>query len=214
MPDDRRVTGGTSAANRLSRLKRQGCNLLVTGAASDRAANRATRRLFGAADLDRTRVLVRTDPTTPVTALLPAAVAADAPSVTVVDVADAGTDTRDARPPSLVALGRTVGAAAADFAAGPEPRVGGEFRLAVTSLDRLVADHGVAAVGRFLARVTDAVTDVRGLGQYRLAGPPSALSALPLDRLFDGVVDLRDDDGPDHRVSFPTTASQESAVDR
>lgn len=210
MISDRRAAFGAerrSAVERLPAFKRRGCNLLVTGAVSEATANRATRRLFGAPDLERTRVLVRTDDADE-RHLLPATVDPTAPTVTVIDrreTAHAGTDL-------LAALGTAVVEAAADFEAGARRCTGGEFRLSVTSLDRLLADYDAAAVERFLRRVTDAVTGVRGLGQYRYAGPRSERSAPSFDHLFDAVVELRDGSHAEHRLR-PSHASPTDWVD-
>jgi hypothetical protein len=210
MSSDRRTAADAerrSTLERLPQFKRRGCNLLVTGAVSESTANRATRRLLGSPDLERRRVLVRTDDA-PVADLLPAAVDSRSPTVTVID----SRDSQPAAPPAadtgpLAPLGTAVVDAADAFGGGALGCVGGEFRLSVTSLSQLLDDHGVGAVERFLQRVTAAVTRVRGLGHYRYAGPRAELSTLPVDRLFDGVVELRDRATPEHRLSLARTAS-------
>lgn len=203
MCSDRRAAADAmrrSVLDRLPQLKRGGCNLLVTGAVSQETAHRATRRLFGAPDLERTRVLVRTDDSDE-SDLLPAAVDSSSPAVTVIDFDFDSDDDADTTADPLSALGAAVVEAADAFGAGSR-RCAGEFRLSVTSLDRLLLASDVAAVERFLRRATEAVTSVRGLGQYRYAGPRSELSALPLDLLFDAFVELRDQPGAEHRVSL------------
>ena len=194
-----------STASRLPQFKRRGCNLLVTGAVSETTANRATRRLLGTSDLERRRVLVHTDDT-PVADLLPAAVDSHSRTVTVIDSrADRPAAPADADSDPLARLGTAAVDAADAFGGGAPGCTGGEFRLSVTSLGRLLADHGVVAVERFLRRLTEAVTRVRGVGHYRYIGPRADLSTLPLDRLFDGFVELRDGANPEHRVSLLRT---------
>lgn len=201
MSDNRRAApggDGASAVARLPELKRTGCNVLVTGTVSETTLARATRRLFGAADLDRTRVLVRTASGACARDFLPATVDSDSSSVVRFDI-----DAYEAASNPLAALCDDVVAAADDFAAGSRRPVGSEFRLSVTSLDGLLTASDARAVGRFLDRTTGAVTDVRGMGHYCYDGPRSALSALPLDRLFDGFVELRDRSRAEHRLRLP-----------
>jgi hypothetical protein len=201
MSDDRRIRGERhepAVETTLPRLKREGCNLLVTGAVAAETADRLTRRLLGWPGIDRRRILVRTDDSHSVAELLPAGVSLDDPSVRRFDY---GAYAADSDP--LASLGRDVVAAVDGFDSGPPPLAGGELRLAVTSLDPLVADHERTAVERFLRRVTDAVAGARGMGHYRHFGSRADLSELPVERLFDAFVDLREHEGPEHRLSIP-----------
>lgn len=205
MSDDRRIPDGRdepAVTSALPRLKREGCNLLVAGAASTEAADRLTRRLLGSPGLDRTRILVRTDDSHPVTGLLPAGVSLDDPSVRRFDYSAYAT-----RTDPLASFGRDVVAAVDEFGSRPAPLVGGELRLVVTSLDPLVADHEWTAVERFLRRVTDAVVDARGMGHYRHLGSRAELSGVPVERLFDAFVDLREGEAAEQRLSIPALES-------
>ena len=141
MSDDRGAVARVrepAVADLLPRLKYAGCNLLVCGNVSDATTSRATRRLFGAPELDRKRVLVRTSGAPPVADLLPAGVTVDDPDVRVFEyrtdgVAAANSDasgvsgTSDASDSldTLDALGRRVSAAVDDFASCPTGLVGG-----------------------------------------------------------------------------------------
>jgi hypothetical protein len=201
MFDDRRIPERRhepAVTTTLPRLKREGCNLLVTGTVSVEAADRLTRRLLGSPGIDRTRILVRTDGTHPVTGLLPGGVSPDDPSVRHFDYSAYAP-----RPDPLASLGRDVVAAIDEFGSRSTPPVSGELRLAVTSLDPLVDDREWTAVERFLRRVTDAVVDARGMGHYRYLGSRADLSWLPVERLFDAFVDLREREAPEHRLSIP-----------
>jgi hypothetical protein len=199
MHDDRRAARRPSArpADRLRRLKREGCNLLLAGAVSDATATRATRRLLGSTELDRKRVLVVPGGTA-AGDLLPSGVSADDPAVSVVAYDAAG-------PESLPDLAGRAAEAVRGYAAA-DGLVGGELRLAVASLGALVDDHDVRDVEAFLRRVTAAVRDARGIGQYRYAGPRADLPFRP-GRLFDGAVSLRDRSGAEQRLSFPSGES-------
>jgi hypothetical protein len=210
MSDDCRAARGErepAVLDTLPRLKRRGCNLLVTGTVSEATANRATRRLLGAPDVERKRILVRTVDAPPVAELLPTGVTADDSSVRVFDYrpTDAERDAFD----SLGGLVSAVSSAIDDFASRSTPLVGGELRLSVPSLGSLVATHDAASVERFLRRLTDAIVGVRGMGHYRYPGPRVDVATLPLDRLFDGFVDLREHARPQHRVSLSTTPPTE-----
>jgi hypothetical protein len=201
MSDDRRTPNARNApavTSDLPRLKREGCNLLVTGAVSMEAADRLTRRLLGSPGLDRTRILVRTDDSHSVARLLPAGVSLDDPSVRRFDYS-----AYTARADPLASLGRDVVAAVDEFGSRPTPLVGGELRLAVTSLDPLVVDREWTAVERFLRRLTDVVVDARGMGHYRHLGSRADLPGPPPERLFDAFVDLRDREAPEQRLSIP-----------
>jgi hypothetical protein len=220
MSDDRGAATGvgeSAVADLLPRLKHAGCNLLVSGNVSHATTGRATRRLLGAPDLDRKRVLVRTPDAPPVTDLLPVGVAAADPDVRVFEYRTDGPGPGgpDAVAPSaapgpshgadtLDALGRRVSAAVDDFVSCPTGLVGGELRLSVSSLGPLVADADAASVERFLRRTTDAVADARGLGHVCSPGPRADIATLPLERLFDGYVDLRERARAEHRLSFPS----------
>jgi hypothetical protein len=207
MSDDCRAARGErepAVLDTLPRLKRRGCNLLVTGTVSDATANRATRRLLGAPDVERTRILVRTVDAPPVAELLPTGVTADDSSVRVFDYRSA-----DPEWDSLGGLASAVSSAIDDFASRSTPLVGGELRLSIPSLDSLVATHDIASVERFLRRITDAIVGVRGMGHYRYPGPRVDVATLPLDRLFDGFVDLRERARPQHRLSLSTTPTTE-----
>lgn len=199
MSDGRRATGGGEPAvvEALPRLKREGCNLLVTGAVSEATTCRATRRLFGSPTIERKRILVRTADAPAVGDLLPTGVDASDPSVRIID-ASAYAAERD----SLDALGSAVSAAVDEFGSHSTPLVGGELRLSVVSLDSLVVAYDFASVERFLRRITETVSTVRGMGHYRYSGSRDD-ATFPRDSLFDGVVDLRERGRPEQRLSVP-----------
>jgi hypothetical protein len=193
---------GVSAVGLLPRLKREGCNLLVSGAVSETTANRASQRLLGSADIERKRVLVRTESTGSVDGLLPPGVSTDDRDVRVVQYRSCP---EDADP--LASLSRRVAEAVTAFDSLSPPLVGGELRLVVTSLDSILADHDALAIEQFLRCVTDAVSGVRGMGHYRYADSRAGLSSLPIERLFDAFVDLRETPDAGQRLSIPSRQS-------
>lgn len=200
MSKDRRAARGErgpSAVEFLPRLKREGCNLLISGSVSEATANHATRRLLGSPDLDRQRVLVRTDDATPVGDLLPVGVSVADAGVRVVQYR--ASDDAD----TLASFARRVTETVDAVESRSSPLLGGELRLAVTSLEPVIVDHDLLAVEQFLRSVTDAVSDVRGMGHYRYDGPRAGLSSLPVERLFDAFVDLRDRPHTEQRLSIP-----------
>lgn len=204
MSDDRRpVRGehGHSTATLLPRLKRRGCNLLVSGSVSPVTTNRASVRLFGAPEIDRTRLVVRTDTETVVDDVLPGDLTAQSPDVHVVDA-----DTYADQDTPLAALSRAVSRTIDDFDAGHLHRVGGELRLCVTSVDALLDSHGLAATEGFLRRTAAAVLRSRGMAHYRLFGPRASAS-IPADDIFDAFVDLREGTTCEHRISIPPAAT-------
>ncbi len=205
MSGDRRAVGrerGLSAVDLLPRLKREGCNLLVTGAVSETTANRASKLLLGSPDLDRKRVLVRTENTGSVDELLPSGVSTDDRDVRVVQYHSCPEDTDP-----LASLARRVAEAVTAFDSLSPPLVGGELRLVVTSLDSILADHDALAIEQFLRCVTDTVSGVRGMGHYRYTDSRAELSSLPVERLFDAFVDLRDQPAAGQRLSVPSRQS-------
>jgi hypothetical protein len=200
MSNDRRSAigeRGQSAVELLPQLKREGCNLLISGSVSEATANYATQRLFGSPDIERQRVLVRTEDATPVSELLPAGISLTDADVRVVQYrAD---DDEDA----LASLARRITETVDAADSRSSPLLSAELRLVVTSLKPIIVDHDVLAAEQFLRSVTDAVSDVRGMGHYRYDGPRAGLSALPIERLFDAFVDLRDRPHTEQRLSIP-----------
>lgn len=199
MMGDRRAVGGEhgpSAVELLPRFKREGCNLLVCGTVSEATANRASQRLLGSPDIERKRVLVRTEDTGSVSDLLPTGVTVDDRNVRVVQYRASPEDVDP-----LATLSDRVAEAVTAF----DSLVGGELRLVVTSLDSILADHDLLATEQFLRSVNDAVASVRGMGHCRYPGPRADLSSLPTERLFDAFVDLRDHPAAAQRLSLPSS---------
>ncbi|MDX1748432.1 MAG: hypothetical protein R3324_21055, partial [Halobacteriales archaeon] len=87
--------------------------------------------------------------------------------------------------------------------------VGGELRVVVTSLEPLLSRHTTVEVLWFLRELTRRVAAARGMGHYRYAGSLDDLSALPLESLFDGFIDLREGTRAEHRLSIPDVVSTE-----
>jgi len=87
--DEGTTTDDTALGETLRHLKRSGCSLLVTGSVPFETRAAMSRRLFGAADERRYRLLAVTNSVgLPVERYLPSGVPASSDSVSVVDFAD------------------------------------------------------------------------------------------------------------------------------
>ncbi len=202
----RRDGGSARFSEVLQALKREGCNLLVTGAVSGTVTDTATRRLLGAPHEERKRVLAladvaldrvddrlpggcrRTDPDVCVVARRNAARSTAATSGTTADldrVVDSDLRTfREAICDAVAGYGE-----AAD---GLDPA---EFRLSVDSLRLLLDDHDRDEVTRFLRAVTALVSGVNGMAHYHLPVADDADVVSSLSSLFDARIELRQRDG-------------------
>lgn len=206
----------------LAELKAGGCNLLVTGEVDAKVTDAMSRRLLGAADQPRKRVVVLADRTTAdADRMLPNGVHADDAGVAVVDHA-------------LSTRGATAGdqPAADQPAAGPKPAgsepnperlrrkvsttlvdvetaAGGfdpaELRLSLVTLRPLVDRYGVDAVERLLRGVRAHVAGVSGMAHYHLPLADDATPVAELAPLFDARIELRVQNGvgPEQRWHLP-----------
>ncbi|WP_255149821.1 DUF7504 family protein [Halorarius halobius] len=184
----------------LASLKRRGSNLLVVGAANDRAHTAACHRLLGDADAERTRVFVATDGSSG-----HAARGSDDPIVeyaTSTRGAAAATPAESAGPSAggsvrrvedLATLGQSV-AEAIDSVPDSELSPS-ELRLCFDSLRPLVEEHDDREVFRLLHAMTGDVRAVRGMGHYHLPLAFDSVTVRTLRPLFDAVVEVRSQGG-------------------
>lgn len=167
----------------LARLKRRGCNLLVVGSTDAATRRAASRRLFGAPDADRDRVLIAVGET-------------DSDRWLPDDgrVIEAGIDTRSATDSTALSAPTapsvstpSVAPAVADAAAGSgdEP---GRFRLGVSALAPLLESPGGTET---VASLRETVRGTRGIGHYHLPAPFDAARARAVAADFEAVVELR-----------------------
>lgn len=193
----------------LSRFKRRGCALLVTGEVGQDVTALATRRLLGAPFEDRKRVLVLTDSEAMgVGAHLPggctpnddsievirhevttrSATAADSIDSTAADGAGGsragvrvGTDLDDLRDEIDAAVDRLGGS---DL--GPA-----ELRVSLNSLYPLLGEYEYSDVARFVGEVSDIVTEANGMCHCHLPTPEASETVESVATLFDARVELR-----------------------
>lgn len=202
-------------SQQLRALKRKGCNLLVTGDVREEVSQRMTRKMLGAGELPRTRVLALTNQDwEDVPDLLPGNVDATNDDVYVVDYSW-GNRTPEAVAPSpgasdewgchdLADLQTTVCNAitvATDAESGFDPA---EFRFSLFTLSALTRQHELDAVERFASAVCDHVRGVSGMGHYHLPVPDDSPTVERLAPLFDARIELREQRGrPEQRWHVP-----------
>lgn len=212
-----RGEGSVEFAEVLRRLKREGCNLLVTGEVPVVVSDAATRRLLGAPFEDRRRVLAFTSAGVErVTARLPGGCRPTDRDVTVIEQRDSTRSVATERAgeqgfavtdvgPGLDDLETAILDEIAGFAADTDGPLPAELRLSLDSVRLLVDDHGVDAVATFLDSVTSSVADVRGMAHYHMPIADDAEPVAALTPLFDARIELRQRDGfaPEQRWHLP-----------
>lgn len=194
-----RGDASTSFEDVLASLKRNGCNLLVTGAVADDVTARATRKLLGTPTEPRERVLALTDPVVenPVT-YLPGSLYPHHDGVEILDHRDVGRSVGGAErsdggtPKSLDAIGEELRATVLRRGRDTKPA---QFRLGVVSLRPLLDRHDRDAFDQFVTTVSSAVTDTNGMAHYHLRLPDDDPAVDSLSPLFDARIELRQLDG-------------------
>lgn len=205
----------------LSRLKDGGCNLLVTGTVGTDVTDAMSRRLLGASDHSRKRVIALIDRSIgDAEDLLPQGVSVGDPSVAIVDhsvttrdgTTTQGTSTRietdeplwrggrggrtgTGEHASVDHLQRELCVAMADLeaeSAGFEPA---ELRVAVVTLRTLLDHYDVEAVERLVRSVRAHVLGVSGMAHYHLPLPDSDELVQQISPLFDARIELRAENG-------------------
>lgn len=213
MPDQPPTSRGEYSTHEfreaLTTLKRDGCNLLVTGTVSEDTREAATRALLGAPDAERKRVVALSESTERgVGDRLPVGVDPSGPDVWVVDQrahrrsVPQAVRSDDVALPSIddgadeLARLREELIIAIDFferqSDGLDPS---ELRLSVSSLGWLTHEHDPNAVAKFVRSVGAMVRGVRGMAHYHLPRPDDADLVERLAPLFDARIELRQRDG-------------------
>lgn len=199
--------------DRLQSLKRSGCAVLVTGEVREAISQRMTRKLLGAAEEPRTRVLGLIDQDREdVPNLLPGDATPRDGRVYLVDyggtraAAEASPGHEDAgwRWDDLDELRTTLCDAMATAKIGASGFDPSELRLSLFTLSPLVYRHDPAAVDRFVTTVGDHVRGTRGMAHFHLPIPDDSTPVRRLSPLFDARVELREKRGrPEQRWHFP-----------
>lgn len=201
----------------LRRLKREGCNLLVTGEVPVAVTDAATRRLLGAPFEERRRILAFTNAGVDrVASRLPGGCRPSDPDVRIIEQRDCTRSTVADRSndagfpvtgvgPELADLEAAVREAISAFDGPGDGLSPSELRLSLDSVRLLVDDHGTDAVVGFLGTVTADVTEVGGMAHYHMPMPDDSPAVETLSSLFDARIELRQRDGfaPEQRWHVP-----------
>lgn len=199
---------------RLSALKQTGCNLLITGAVREEVSQHATRKLLGAPEVPRTRILALTDQDrTDVPDLLPGDVGPSDERVHVVNH-NCGTRTADAATSSASSTSSRARRQRQDLddlqtsicneiatakiaESGFEPA---ELRVSLSTLSYLVNQHDLTAIDQFVSAIADHVRGVSGMGHFQLPLRDDSKAVQRLAPLFDARIELREKHGrPEQR---------------
>lgn len=189
---------GAAFARTLSALKEQGSNLLVVGTAHERGHAAVCERLLGEADVERRRLVVRTDGdcgTVPegggavLRLVEQRAPGLDAPARTD------GVDDRTVATGDIDELERAAfdGFAALEEEANePDP---GELRVCVDSLRPLLIEHPEGRIRRFVDQLGARISDADGMGHFHLPTRTDDRYVSMLTPVVDAVVEVRTHDG-------------------
>jgi hypothetical protein len=225
MSDDSTGVSVENVRHQLGYLKRNGCNLLVTGNVGEEVSHKITRKLLGAPDISRTRILGLTNrDREDAVDLLPDGVRATDERVHFIEY-DCGTRTATAVDPPESASAAGADPAATD--SGPASfdsdtaRVGSdlddlrnafcdaittakiansgfesaELRISLLTLSHLVDQYDSAAVDRFVSAVADHVRGVSGMAHYHLPVADDSRTVRRFSSLFDARIELRKKQG-------------------
>jgi hypothetical protein len=183
-------------AETLAALKREGCSFLVVGDVPPSAHATAFEQFFHERSEGR-RVVLATDDT-----FLPGPTADSDTTVVryegelraaAADAAEVTPDRSDAS--DLEGLGTAALEAIEAFEATTASPAPGRLRLAVGTVAPLLAEYGTEDVFSFLHLLTGRVNQCRGMAFVHLPVDREDESALTLEPLFDGVVELSVEDG-------------------
>lgn len=212
--------GGTRPfADVLERLRRDGCCLLITGEVPESVGVHVTRRLLGAPESDRKRVVALTNSAAKsLESRLPYGVGTAEPTLWTVDqrygqrsAARPGSADPPAASDAVDDL-RWLQAELTEAIEWFDERADGldpaELRVAVDSLAYLLEAHDRTTVRRFVRETGERVRAVNGMAHYHLAVPDADPAVAELSELFDARVELRQRDGglPEQRWHVPAAS--------
>lgn len=188
---------GAAFARTLTALKERGSNLLVVGTTYDRGHVAVCERLLGAAEVDRRRLLVRTDGecgANPEGDDAMRLIAERSPGFATPEPVDEGTS-RSVAYGDIDELERAAiegFATLEEEANDPDP---GELRLCVDSLRPLFVQHSAGQVRRFVDRLGTRVSRADGMGHFHLPTRSDDRFVSMLTPVVDAVVEVRAHDG-------------------
>lgn len=189
----------------LSRFKREGCSLLITGEVSPEVTAMATRRFLGAPFEDRKRILVLTDSDalTP-RAHLPGGCHPGDDDVTIIrhETLSRSASVRDSTDDSPgITVDGTLPALEDEITTAIDGYVTdelqpAELRVALNSLYPLLADNEYADVVQFARALSERIESACGMSHFHLPAPEGSAVVESVGSLFDARVELRRN-GPD-----------------
>jgi hypothetical protein len=191
----------------LARLKRNGCGILLSGEAPERARIAASQQLFGSTDPDvpRRRLLINTDPGIDPDAYLPASVHPGDDTVRVVQIQGQvrGTTATAASPgPRLSVLDQLeadIDDAFADLVRTETPAPG-ELRVGITTVQPLIELAGLQRVEECCTLLVAKARTWDGMVHFHAPMPPTDERVSTLEQHVDARVDLRI--GPEEDVEW------------
>jgi hypothetical protein len=187
----------------LEQLKQHGCNILVTGSVPIQISTRTSRRLLGDPSCPRERIVCLVGDDSDRDRWVPPK-APDARTQIVV------ADSPEAFHPAT--LDSTLGVATRNAVKSidqvDDDDVGsGGIRVCFYSLSPLLTEFGVDPTVDTLARFTQWIRSVRGIGHFHLPQPSDSCAVEDVQHVFDIEVQLRDSPGkeisPEWRWHLP-----------
>jgi hypothetical protein len=171
----------------LTELKRTGCRILLAGE-SQVAREAMSRRLFGAPDVDRHRVLLTPNDDYPTEPWLPNGIARDTVETVSVSAGERSVATSAPRPTDLDSTLRALESALqkSPYEFGP-----GVLRVGIHTADVLTETYGRETALSFIGSVFERVRDRRGMGHVHLDGTTAHPLFGYVERLVDAVVEVR-----------------------
>lgn len=217
-PDQQPSSVREPFASELTRLKQQGCCVLVTGSVSERVRAMQSDNLFGVADERRQRVLILTDATSGGTAqYLPDGITPEHPHVTVLDYTDdarnmAGVTDLSSLSPSMDSSSVSPESDRGDELVTPlyeaitdtiqtDQLSAGELRVGVATLTPLITVDGLSAACTFVRAVRTEMLAAHGIAHVHLPGSPNANILTTFRSIVDIHLELRNSQQfvPEHR---------------
>lgn len=181
-------------ARSLAALKRQGCNLLITGRVRDGSHLRLSRQLMGGTETGRRwRLVVATD-TKGIGTRCPEE--ADIRNYRCIDRRPAmrSTATQSCLSLSVDLFGveREVSETIEEFEDDADGLSPGELRVCVDSLQPLLDTHSTGTIEQFIESTTERIDEASGMGHFHLPIDPERAIVSELTSLFNVHIELRD----------------------
>lgn len=185
--------GGEEFSRRLQRLKRNGCNVLVTASTGGPAVDRTTARLLGSPQEERTRILVMIrDDVQALSVKFPAGVSILDDRTHLVDFREEfdGDEPPTAGEDPLSELRTEIENRLSECISGRDLEPA-ELRIGVDSVGPLLDHYPTATVTEFVADVTAAVREAKGMGHFHVAMDDERARELPFASEFDARIELK-----------------------